>query len=252
MKELEKWITEDEINSLYSSDYWNDVNEEKSKDWYIENASDDSVVKHLNKSGLKEEFEMVLSQCIIKGKVLDLASGVCWTSAIVSKINSVDSVDSVEFSFHRINDLAPIVIESLDGNKNKINRILGSFYDIKRENEYYDTIILSSAYHHAEFPLKLFHECNRVLKKGGTILIVGENIIGYKRIFGRLIKNLLKLKLKFHIFSEYYNQIDDPLGDHYYMECDYRFTFAAYGYSCKSIKSNIRNSIGFVGVKKKL
>lgn len=167
MQDIEFWINKEEIANLYTSDYWNNIEEEKKKEWWIENLNDDKVEKYLTKSGLRQEFEIALDNVKIGGKVLDLAAGVCWTSALISKYESVEKIDSVEFSFHRINDLASTTIESLGGDKTKINKILGSFYDIKRENEYYDLIVLSQAYHHAQYPLKLFHECDRVLKRGG-------------------------------------------------------------------------------------
>lgn len=168
MKEIEFWIKEQELNNLYTSEYWNNIEEEKKKEWWIKDSNDNKVDRYLTTSGLKQEFEIALENAKLQGKILDLAAGTCWTSALISKYKTVEEIDSVEFSFHRINDLAPITIESLGGNKTKINRILGSFYDIKRENEYYDVIILSQAYHHAQYPLKLFHECDRVLKRGGT------------------------------------------------------------------------------------
>ncbi|SFV75458.1 hypothetical protein MNB_SM-3-1091 [hydrothermal vent metagenome] len=251
MKELEYWIEKDEINELYTAKYWNDIENEKTKEWYIEDENDSKVLDYLKRSGLYEEFEIALHHADIKGKVLDVAAGVCWTSAILSLFDSVDEIDALEFSLHRIDTLAPRVIGSLNGKKEKINRIVGSFYDIKREDNYYDTIVLSSSYHHAEFPLKLFHECDRVLKPNGTIIIVGENIISYKRVIGRFIKNLFQFQYKLDVCSDKYNVNDDPLGDHYYTKCDYRFTFASYGYQYKEIKSNIRGSIAYIGVKGK-
>lgn len=167
MKEIEFWIEKDEINKLYTSSYWNDVEEEKNKAWWIDDPSDKKVEKYLLRSGLKEEFDLALKKTNAKGKVLDLAAGVCWTSALLSQNNLIDEIDAVEFSYHRIDYLAPKVIESLGGKQEKINRILGSFYKINRNDEYYDTIVLSQAYHHAEYPLKLFHECDRVLRGGG-------------------------------------------------------------------------------------
>lgn len=249
MNELEYWIDKKTIDEMYSSDYWNDVENEKSKEWWIENEKDDKVLKYLEKSGLKKEFESTINSVELKGKVLDVAAGTCWTSALLSQKENISSIDSLDFSYHRINDLAPKTIMSLDGNLNKINRILGSFYDIKREDNYYDVIVLSQAYHHAEFPLKLFHECDRVLKKGGYILIIGEHVISKKRIFRRFIKNLLNMKLSVDLYKEFYNH-DCPLGDHSYMLSDYKFTFYAYGYSLKMIKPNIRDSSVFIGEKR--
>jgi len=251
MRELEYWIDKNFIKEMYSSDYWNDIENEKSKEWWIDNSSDKKVINFLKSEGLLEEFELAISESNIKGKIIDVAAGTCWTSALLSKIKTVSEIDVVEFSYHRISELAKLTIASLGGDLNKINRYLGSFYDIKKPDEHYDIVMLSQAYHHAEFPLKLFHECDRVLKKGGQMIIIGEHIIDYKRVFGRFIKNLFKFKFKFHIFSEYYNQNIDALGDHYYMEGDYRFTFNSYGYSFKSIKSPVRNSTIFIITKEK-
>ena len=248
MKEIEFWIDKEEVKNMYTADYWNNIEEDKKKVWWIKDPNDGKLINYLTKSGLKQEFEIALENSKIQGKILDLAAGTCWTSAIVSKYDSVEEIDAVEFSFHRINELAPSTVETLDGNPSKINRILGSFYNIKRENEYYDVIILSQAYHHAEFPLKLFHECDRVLKKDGYILIVGEHIIGFKHIIRRIIKNIFKGKFSFDVFKEFYNH-DSPLGDHNYTLNDYRFTFYSYGYDYKLLKSQLRDSSVLVGKK---
>lgn len=248
MDELEYWISRSELDSLFTSDYWNDLEEERKKEWWIDDDNDKKLLRYLEKEGLNEEFQLAVSNANIKGNVLDLAAGTCWTSAYLSQIEDVKQIDAVEFSYHRIQDLAPKTISLLKGNKNKIKRVLGSFYDIKRDNESYDVIVLSQAYHHAQYPLKLFHECDRVLKKGGVILIIGEHIIGKKRVFRRFIKNLLKGKLLLDIHEEFYNH-DDPLGDHSYLLSDYMFTFYSYGYDYKVIKSNIRDSTIFIGIK---
>ncbi|MCX6077381.1 MAG: class I SAM-dependent methyltransferase [Campylobacterales bacterium] len=248
MKEIEYWMGKKEIEGMYTSDYWNNIEEEKTKEWWIEDSKDKKVEQYLLRSGLKEEFDLALKNSEIKGKVLDLAAGTCWTSAELSKYDNVSEIDAVEFSYHRINDLAPKTIESLGGKKEKINRILGSFYDIKRDDETYDVVVLSQAYHHAQYPLKLFHECNRVLKKGGYILIIGEHIVDKKRIFRRLIKNILNRKFSFDIFKEFYNH-NDPLGDHSYLLQDYKFTFYAYGYDYKLLSSGVRGSSIFIGKK---
>ena len=248
MEELEVWIDKKDIDNIYTSKYWNNVEEEKKKEWWIKDEKDTIVIDYLKESGLKEEFELVLSNIEVKGKILDVAAGTCWTSAELSKYDTVSQIDAVEFSYHRINELAYKTISSLGGDHKKINRILGSFYDIKRDDETYDMIILSQAYHHAQYPLKLFHECDRVLKKGGYIVIIGEHIIGKKRVVKRFIKNILKGKFHFDIFKEFYNH-RDPLGDHFYTINDYKFTFYAYGYDYKLIESNIRGSTVFIGKK---
>lgn len=248
MKKVEFWISDEEINNLYSSQYWNNIEEEKKKAFWIDDPKSCKVEQYLIKMKLKQEFETALKQVEISGRILDVAAGVCWTSALLSKYEAVKEIDAIDFSLHRIDKLAPLVVESLNGNKNKINRIIGNFYNIHKNNEHYDMIILSQAYHHAQYPLKLFHECDRVLKRGGVIVIIGEHIITKQRILRRIVKNLLNFKIKFDLFKEFYSH-DDPLGDHYYTLNDYKFTFYSYGYDYEMPKAEIKNSSIFIARK---
>lgn len=79
-------------------------------------------------------------------------------------------------------------------------------------------------------------------------MIIGEHIISRKRIVRRFVKNMLKGRLKFDLFKEFYNH-DDLLGDHYYTLDDYKFTFYAYGYEYKLLKSQVRDSSVFIAQK---
>lgn len=91
--------------------------------------------------------------------MLDIAAGVGWTSALLSREKMISHVDALEFSLHRINNIAPIVIDGFNGEKRKISRILGSFYDIKGKD--YDIMFMSQAFHHSDNPLKLLYECDK-------------------------------------------------------------------------------------------
>lgn len=115
MKEIEYWIKQKDTEEMFSSDYWNNVENEKEKEWWIEDENDKKVFNYLTKSGLFEEFNIAVNKANINGKILDLASGTCWTSAELSKITNVNMIDAVEFSHHRIDKLAPITIKSLGG-----------------------------------------------------------------------------------------------------------------------------------------
>ena len=130
MKEIEYWIDQEGTKEMFSSDYWNNIENEKKKEWWIEDSNDKKVVNFLQKSGLLEEFTIATKNMNLNGKILDLAAGTCWTSAELSKYKDVKFVDAVEFSHHRIDKLAPLTIEFLEGVMSKINRIHGSFYDL--------------------------------------------------------------------------------------------------------------------------
>ena len=120
----------------------------------------------------------------------------------------------------------------LSGDEEKLFRYLGSFYDLKFESETMDILYLSQAFHHADAPIKLLVECERVLKKKGRIILVGEHFISLKMIIRRFISNFVKNKnIKFNFYELF--PPDNILGDHYYRVSDYFFMFNSLGFSLK-------------------
>lgn len=249
---LIKWEDVKETKNQYTFSYWNSIENEKTKPWWIENETQISkLTDYLTQSGLLEEFELFINNSknknLIKGNILDVAAGVCWTSALLSKIETVEKIDALEFSYHRINQLAPIVIKGLNGEIEKIRRIFGSFYNIKAENKY-NLIFMSQAFHHADNPLKLLIECDKNLAPNGSIVLIGEHLITpvryFKHILGTLIRER-KLSINFYeIFKP-----EPELGDHYYRLSDYQFMFNSLGYKFCYQKSTIRNSIIIIAHK---
>lgn len=245
MREIEYWIGSDNAAEMYSSAYWNNVDEERQKEWWVIDGDSKKLTDFLTESGLLEELEAGIKSSFspMRGKVLDLAAGTCWTSAVLSKQPNVESVDAVEFSLHRIRDLAEATVSVMDGNSSIVNRIYGSFYDIKRADGYYDYILLSQAFHHAKYPLKLFAECDRVLKNGGEIIMIGEPIIDEGRYAGA-VRDLGEEVAH----GKFYNH-DCELGDHRYRLSDHQYMYFGYGYEFKAIKWEKSKSYIFVGKK---
>jgi ubiquinone/menaquinone biosynthesis C-methylase UbiE len=144
----------------------------------------------------------------------------------------VAEVHAVEISAHRIERLFPHCVTMLDGVAGKIRRYLGSFYDLQLPDGCLDVVFLSQAFHHAERPLHLMIECDRVLKPTGRLIMVGEHNIGTLQVIGRFLKVLLQQKRIVANFRSLYPP-DPVLGDHYYRQTDYRFLFEAMGYGVK-------------------
>jgi SAM-dependent methyltransferase len=235
MRKVINWITDEELKKIYTQEYWNNVELEKTKEFWIENGNYEVCLKHLNRY-LISEYEH--SEKYIKDygrdniKVADLASGIGWTSTLISKIDKVKEVHSVEISKHRIGILFEECIKMLSGDEEKLFRYLGSFYDLKFESETMDILYLSQAFHHADAPIKLLVECERVLKKKGRIILVGEHFISLKMIIRRFISNFVKNKnIKFNFYELF--PPDNILGDHYYRVSDYFFMFNSLGFSLK-------------------
>ena len=252
MKPIIEWIDKQEVGEIYTSTYWNDVKAEKKKEWWITDKKDKKLVNYLHSSGLFEEFEFVRTKLeeksLLHGNILDVAAGVCWTSALLSRCKRVNRIDALDFSWHRISQLAPVVCEQFEADKDKIQRIYGSFYDIKRSEEEYDLIFMSQAFHHADNPVQLLIECNKVSKSGGAIVLVGEHLITPYMFLKRAVKKfLLTCKININFYELF--KPDEILGDHYYRINDYYFLFQSFGYTVEHYKTNIRNSLVFIATK---
>lgn len=254
MKPIIEWISKEEAGEISTSTYWNDVETEKKKAWWLTDKNDKKLVNYLHSSGLFEEYKIAQTKLeeksLLQGNILDVAAGVCWTSALLSRCKRVDRIDALDFSWHRISKLAPVVCEHFEANRDKIQRIFGTFYYIKKENDEYDLIFMSQGFHHADNPVRLFIECDRVLKPGGAVVLVGEHLITPCMFLARIVKRFLltrKINLNFHeLFPP-----DEILGDHYYRIDDYYFLFQSLGYKVEHYKTNIRKSLIIIAAKEK-
>jgi ubiquinone/menaquinone biosynthesis C-methylase UbiE len=236
MDKIINWLSKEQLKAIYTSSYWNDIEVEKKKEWWIADGNYKKCLDYLDSSKLLWEYQQ--SEQFIKGfseepiKIVDLAAGIGWTSVLLSKLSNVKEVHAVEVSKHRLGPLFEHSVKMLKGEGNKISRYLGSFYDLKFDENSIDVIYLSQAFHHAEKPLKLLIECDRVLKANGRIILVGEHVIGIKKIIRRFLSILIKQR---KIATNFYEMFppNNELGDHYYRQSDYYFMFESMGYSLK-------------------
>lgn len=236
MHDIENWLSEEQLGSIYTSSYWNDIDEEKKKEWWIEDGNYAKCLNYLKSSKLLYEYQE--SQKFIGNfpgdsiKIADLAAGIGWTSALLSKLPKVSEIHAVEISKHRLDSLFQHSVKMLSGEDNKIFRHLGSFYDLHFDDNSIDIIYLSQAFHHADNPLRLLIECDRVLKSRGRIILVGEHYIGVDKIIRRFLSTLIKSK---KVTTNFYKLFapDHMSGDHYYRCSDYYFMFGAMGYDVK-------------------
>lgn len=233
MTDVLRWLSDGDLNGLYTAAYWNDIEEERKKPWWIEDGEYDECRRYLAETGLMREYQ--LAEAFIRDiprdglKVMDLAAGIGWTSALLSKIDRVAEVHCVEMSSHRLERLFPHSIAMFQGSGAKIHRYLGSFYDLRMPEQSMDVVFLSQAFHHAHRPIRLMTECDRILKPGGRIVVVGEHRIGVHRVVSRFFSTLLR---KGRIVTDFHDLFppDPTLGDHYYRRSDYYLLFGAMGY----------------------
>ena len=209
MKKIIYWLNDKELKKIFSADYWNNVEEEKRKELWMTDGNYESCIKYLKDNKLLDEFAVAESYITNPGnsslKVLDLAAGIGWTSALISKLKNVGEVHAVEISKHRIGEMFEHTMKMLGGIDRKILRYVGSFYNIKMKDKSIDLVFLSQAFHHADKPLKLLIECDRVLKDKGR--------------FASQTCLCLFLKLRFHRFYTH---------KHWYLFSSHIFSFLSW------------------------
>lgn len=233
MREIDSWLTDAELGAIYSTEYWNDIEAEKHKPWWIEDGDYDRCRHYLEASRLMLEYRQAESWVREMSReslrILDLAAGIGWTSALLSKLDCVAEVHAVEISRHRLERLFPHAVVMFAAREDKIHRYLGSFYDLQLPKQSMDVVYLSQAFHHADRPLQLVTECDRILRPGGRLLIIGEPRITRRQVIRRFFGELLRTRKIVLDFYELF-PTDRESGDHYYRRADYYFMFRSLGY----------------------
>jgi SAM-dependent methyltransferase len=252
---IEKWLDEKSLSAIYSSQYWNDLAAERSKEWWIADGSETAFARlrsYLEASGLMDGYrvaEEFVSKISANSLALaDLASGIGWTSSLFSKLPNVGSVHAVELSQHRLEMLFPQAVRMFHGEPAKLKRNLGSFYDLAFVDASMDVVFISSAFHHASSPLRLLTEVDRVLKPGGRLILIGENFMGVTRIARRMISMLVK---EGRFCANFYDLFppNDVSGDHYYRVSDYYLFLQMLGYKVVKFSVQKRQLAAFIAEK---
>src|SRR5688572_18835653 len=128
MRPIEAWLSPADLESLYSAAYWNDIETERTKEWWIEDGDYERCHRYLHESKLMLEHQQAEAWVReLKRKnlrVLDIAAGIGWTSALLTKLDSVAEVHAVEISQHRLERLFPHAVKMFAAQEQKIFRYL--------------------------------------------------------------------------------------------------------------------------------
>ncbi len=260
------WLNEEELRTIPTSAYWNDEEMEKEKPFYLVDGNAEKLWRYLrDTTTYYQQYKAVLKLaddlgCKIRGIGVDIAAGVCWTTALISQHDGVEKVYAIEMSKHRLLRLAPVVCAALGAFQSKIIRALGSFYDIRLPDGSVDFCMVAQAFHHADDPRRLLKELYRILKPGAATLIMGEAPIYPMGLLKRRIKNAAKFVLPspFYTAPPVYKLVpsfddlfppDPKSGDHYYRIRDYDEIFDACGFTLHRRRAS--GDAVFVAVKGK-
>ena len=109
----------------------------------------------------------------IHGTILEIGSGTGIYSCLISKLESVKKIYTLDYSKACIEQLLPFVIDQFNLNEKermKIFPVVGSFNNIQLQDNSIDFIVAMGALHHSEDREVTFKEVYRVLKPGGYLI----------------------------------------------------------------------------------
>lgn len=232
------WLTKEELSSMFSSEYWNNAELEKNKIWGMWDVDFKQLEKKFLKKGLLDQFLKICSDTSLelKGKkILSLGSGISILEANILKLfPEIDLITNVELSEHRVFEIAPEIFGKYNINSEKYKLCLGSFLNLKIEDESQDIVLMSQAFHHSNSPEHLLLEVKRVLKPSGNVIIIGEHYFDKLDLLKRIIKFYPKYIINHNdtrtktgplpTWRALY-PVDEIKGDHHYNQFQYKSLF---------------------------
>lgn len=181
-------------------------------------------------------------------RCLDLGCGTGWLSALVSTIPGVDVIDAVDSDRQNLEEMLPTVVPLLGGDLAKIEPTLGLFSPLPVPDDHYDLIMASAALHHADNLYPVLRELRRVLREGGTLVIVNETPYSRARYAARMMKDqakglarvLARRTGEHDVFTSATGILADPyLGDHIYSWYHWDQALRAAGFSYEAMRTGL-------------
>ena len=184
------------VDSTYN--YWNDKDVEKIK--AFSSSSPQELVKIPKYKSIYDDIVFCLDNLGVdfsEKNFLSLAAGSCWLEALIASQYKPKSITAVDFSEHRIHELAPLSFRDACPNYKNVKLVHGDILKLDTITSTFDVIILSQAFHHTNQPIALLKSINDNLGSCGSVIITGEHY--YSR--------LSKLKQTFRHFLVIFKKI---------------------------------------------
>ena len=204
-------------NNTYC-EFWNDIDIEKEKPFFIQHVADLKLMNHLEKETnlnrcFKDAIQFAEQFGGVRNRVLDVGAGVAWTSAIISKLDSVEFILASDYSRHRLTEIAPIIFEQMGGKKEKYGGIVGDFWEMEFPKNYFQTIVFCQSLYMFSPLEKILKRVSDLLAPGGILMIACERISPEFPSFSvQNLKKQLSRILKGRV---------DSSGNHFYEDRDY-------------------------------
>jgi SAM-dependent methyltransferase len=248
---VEIWFSE--VETLEYSDYWNDEGAEREKIWWVADGDFVRMESYLSQIDAVSQLEACLEAARtrfsrrIHGVGVDLAAGNLWATSHLIRLGA-QRVISVEYSRHRLMTLGPIVLDHYGVAPSQALLALGDFHRLNLEDGSIDFVFMSQAFHHSEHPGALLREIRRILMPEGFVMITGEHMLDpsifsrvlqpIKYLVSRALPTSWQIRLIGRILQKTplwlgqgdFVEKDDILGDHYFLDSQYRRLFSRSGF----------------------
>jgi ubiquinone/menaquinone biosynthesis C-methylase UbiE len=119
----------------------------------------------------------------VHGRVIDVAAGTCWATAILSQIKRVADVVALDLSRTFLTTVGDRIIDYFSGERDKIRFAVSTFNAIPFEDKYFDCAFFIATLHHSQTPLLTLSEIHRVLTTEGTLFLLqsAPPVVGLRR-----------------------------------------------------------------------
>ncbi len=256
------WLDDSELEQASTSEYWNAREIERNKASDISGGEFDRMEAHLEKKGKLRHLEDLIAdleqaRLTLHGQGISLGSGTCWLEARLLKAHrGIELLRCMDFSKHRIFELAPLLLDHYGIEQDRAVLCLGSFDDIRIEDGSLDFVILGQAFHHTDKPAELLGEVARILKTNGIVLIYGEHYFSPVDVTARVFKHFAKWLLNHRGYRSIAGIMPkwrvlfpgdpDGKGDHHYQETDHQNFFKSAGLRYRRTISPAPKLQGFI------
>ena len=108
----------------------------------------------------------------IKGSVIDVGAGTCFLTGKLSQLTAVEHVYAIDLSETFLKTIGTRILKHVGALTEKITFVATDFNHIPLLAASADTAFIFAAIHHSLSPIKTLQEVGRVVKPGGTIIIM--------------------------------------------------------------------------------
>jgi ubiquinone/menaquinone biosynthesis C-methylase UbiE len=117
---------------------------------------------------------------IFRGRGADLGAGSGLCTAVISRFSEVDLISAIDYSDDFVEFTMPKVFEALGADQDKIERVRGDFNNLEMPDDSLDFVVELGGFHHSEDIDRTLTEMHRVLKPGGTAVLIEHSNADYK------------------------------------------------------------------------